>query len=102
MPQQTYDMSLKQHKELMKYLLAGHKKLEQTRDTEVWQVYLQACQRLENRIIDLETTRQISLQLLSQIRLFMAADQELIEKLRANLNQTIPLWRNQQALKKKN
>ena len=60
--------------------------------------YSDACTRFEKRLFDLETTRLVSIQMAPQIRLLQQADQEIVDKLRSNVINTIPLWRNQMVL----
>ncbi len=60
--------------------------------------YESACKRFEKRIFDLETTRLVSIQMAPQIRLLQDADQPVVDKLRSDVINTIPLWRNQMVL----
>ena len=46
----------------------------------------------------METTRLVSIQTAPQIRLLQNADREVADKLRSNVINTIPLWRNQMVL----
>lgn len=43
-------------------------------------------------IFDLETTRLVSIQMAPQIRLLQNADQQVVDKLRSDVINTIPLW----------
>ena len=113
---QMYDMNLDFYKELTMYIIAGKKALdnakngklvelhdqaEQTNDQLIIQKYRDyddACKRFEKRIYDLETTRLVSIQMAPQIRLLQNADQEVVDKLRSDVINTIPLWRNQMVL----
>ncbi len=113
---QMYDMNLDFYKELTMYIIAGKKALdnakngklvelhdqaEKTNDQLVIQKYRDyddACKRFEKRIYDLETTRLVSIQMAPQIRLLQNADQEVVDKLRSDVINTIPLWRNQMVL----
>lgn len=110
---QMYDMNLEFYKELTMYIIAGKKALEIARNTKLLELrdkadatqdqldiqtyrdYTDACTRFEKRIYDLETTRLVSIQMAPQIRLLQNADQELVDKLRSDIINTIPLWRNQ-------
>ena len=47
---------------------------------------------------NLESTRLVSIQMAPQIRLLQNADQEVVDKLRSDIINTIPLWRNQMVL----
>lgn len=114
--EQMYDMNLQFYKELTMYIIAGKKALEIARNTQLVELrdkaeetqdqldiqlyrdYEDACQRFEKRIFDLETTRLVSIQMAPQIRLLQNADQEVVNKLRSDIINTIPLWRNQMVL----
>lgn len=113
---QMYDMNLEFYKELTMYIIAGKKALEIARNTKLEELrmkaeasqdqldvqnyrdYDNACKRFEKRIFDLETTRLVSIQMAPQIRLLQNADQEVVDKLRSDVINTIPLWRNQMVL----
>lgn len=113
---QMYDMNLEFYKELTMYIIAGKKALQQARSTklvelqkkaalsqdqldiQVYRDYDDACTRFEKRLFDLETTRLLSIQQAPQIRLLQNADQEVVDKLRSDIINTIPLWRNQMVL----
>lgn len=109
-------MNLEYYKELTMYIIAGKKALELARngrmvelrnkaeltqdqlDIQLYRDYSDACKRFEKRLFDLETTRLVSIQMAPQIRLLQQADQEVVDKLRSNVINTIPLWRNQMVL----
>ena len=113
---QMYDMNINFYKELTMYIIAGKKALETARatklvelkekaeqtqdqlDVQMYRDYDDACKRFEKRIFDLETTRLVSIQMAPQIRLLQNADQEVVDKLRSDVINTIPLWRNQMVL----
>lgn len=113
---QMYDMNIQFYKELTMYIIAGKKALEIARSTkfvelkekaestqdqldiQMYRDYDDACKRFEKRIFDLETTRLVSIQMAPQIRLLQNADQEVVDKLRSDVINTIPLWRNQMVL----
>ena len=114
--EQMYDMNLEFYKKLTMYIIAGKKALKLARSTrleelrnkaettqdqltiQLYRDYDDACKRFEKRIFDLETTRLVSIQMAPQIRLLQNAEQEEVDKLRANIINTIPLWRNQMVL----
>lgn len=54
--------------------------------------------RLEKRVFDLTTAREISLQQAPQIRLIQKTNQELADKIQSSVNTAIPLWKNQVAI----
>ena len=114
--EQMYDMNLEFYKELTMYIIAGKKALKLARSTrleelrnkaevtqnqltiQLYRDYDDACKRFEKRIFDLETTRLVSIQMAPQIRLLQNAEQEEVDKLRSDIINTIPLWRNQMVL----
>ena len=114
--EQMYDLNLECYKELTMYILAGKKALEIARNTKLAELrnkaeltqdqldiqlckdYEDACQRFEKRVFDLETTRLISIQMAPQIRILQNADQQVVARLRSDIINTIPLWRNQMIL----
>ena len=111
-----YDMNMDFYKELTMYIIAGKKALEQAKNTklaelqekaassndqmntQIYNDYANSCKRFEKRLSDLEITRLLSIQMAPQIRLLQNADQEVVDKLRADILNTIPLWRNQMVL----
>lgn len=113
---QMYTVNLGFYKELTMYIIAGKKALEVARNTQLVELrekamqsndqldiqlyrdYEDVCKRFEKRIFDLETTRLLSIQTAPQIRLLQNASQEVADKLRADIINTIPLWRNQMVL----
>lgn len=113
---QMYEMNLEFYKDLTMYIIAGKKALKIARNTrlkeleakaqttqdqldiQVYKDYGDACNRFEKRLLDLETTRLVSIQMAPQIRLLQNADQQVVDKLRSDVINTIPLWRNQMVL----
>ena len=113
---QMYDQNLSFYKELTMYIIAGKKALEKAKSTklaelrknaektqdqldiQLYRDYEGACNRFEKRIFDLETTRLVSIQMAPQIRLLQEANQEVADKLRSDVINTIPMWRNQMVL----
>lgn len=111
-----YEANLTYFKELTMYILAGKKKLEQTRDTELAQLLEKAkasglpedvqaakdleskCQRFEKKLHDLELTRTISIQTAPQIRMVQGNNTLMVEKIQSTLVNTIPLWKSQMVL----
>ena len=114
--EQMYHMNLEFYKELTMYIIAGKKALKLAKSTrleelrnkaeatqyqltiQLYRDYDDACKRFEKRIFDLETTRLVSIQMAPQIRLLQNAEQEEVDKLRTDIINTIPLWRNQMVL----
>ena len=111
-----YDLNLTYFKELSMYILAGKKKLQQTRDVELAGLLEKAktsglpedaqaakdlealCDRFEKKIHDLELTRMVSIQTAPQIRLVQNSDTMMVEKIQSTIVNTIPLWRSQMVL----
>ena len=113
---QMYELNLKYYKELTMYILAGKKKLEAVRTTELpalkakaeqtgaqedAQCYndtAQMCERFEKKLHDLELTRMISVQMGPQTRPLQNNDILMVEKIQSSLVNTIPLWKSQMVL----
>lgn len=113
---QMYDMNLQYYKEITMYIIAGKKALDRARatrlvqlrekaemtqdqlDIQLYRDFEDTCFRFEKKIHDLDTTRLVSIQLAPQIRLLQNANQEVVDKLRSDVINTIPLWRNQMVL----
>lgn len=111
-----YEQNLIYFKELSMYILAGKKKLNQVRNTELVQLVEKAklsglpedaqaakdleglCNRFEKKIHDLELTRMISIQTAPQIRLVQNSDTMMVEKIQSTVVNTIPLWKSQMVL----
>ena len=111
-----YDLNLNYFKELSMYILAGKKKLQTTRETELAALLEKAktsglpedaqaakdlealCDRFEKKIHDLELTRMISIQTAPQIRLVQNSDTMMVEKIQSTVVNTIPLWKSQMVI----
>ena len=113
---QMYELNLKYYKELTMYILAGKRRLEEVRSTELPALKAQAeqsaaqedaqkyndlaqmCDRFEKKLHDLELTRMISVQMGPQTRLLQNNDTLMVEKIQSSLVNTIPLWKSQMVL----
>ncbi len=111
-----YEQNKVYFKELSMYILAGKRKLEQVRTTELPALLERAnksglpedaqaakdldslCTRFEKKIHDLELTRMISIQTAPQIRLVQNNDTIMVEKIQSTIVNTIPLWKSQMVL----
>lgn len=111
-----YALNLNYFKELSMYILAGKKKLEEIRSTELPQLMAKAqasglpedaqaakdldslCERFEKKIHDLELTRMIVVQTAPQIRLVQGNDTLMAEKIQSTIVNTIPLWKSQMVI----
>lgn len=110
---QLYERNQQNTKELTMYILAGRKKLQEVRSTQLPALTArakesglpedaqaandleQACVRFEKKLYDLELTRQVSIQMAPQIRMVQNNDTVMTEKIQSTLVNTIPLWKNQ-------
>ena len=113
---QMYDLNTKYYKELTMYIIAGKKRLEYLRSTELVELKKKAeatgaqedaqayndfanlCTRFEKKLHDLELTRMISIQMGPQTRLLQNNDTQMLEKIQSSLVNTIPLWKSQMVL----
>ena len=111
-----YELNLTYFKELTMYIIAGKKKLNEVRSTQLRELLAKAqqsglpedaqaardldgqCNRFEKKIHDLELTRQISIQTAPQIRLVQSNDTLMVEKIQSTIVNTIPLWKSQMVL----
>ena len=111
-----YELNLAYFKELTMYILAGKKRLEEVRATELKELQDKAeasglvedaqkakdlaaqCDRFEKKIYDLELTRTIALQTAPQIRMVQTSDAMMAEKIQSTIVNTIPLWKNQMVI----
>ena len=111
-----YALNLNYFKELSMYILAGKKKLEEVKTTELPQLMNKAqisglpedaqaakdldslCDRFEKKIHDLELTRMIAIQTAPQIRLVQGNDTLMAEKIQSTIVNTIPLWKSQMVI----
>ena len=113
---QMYEMNLKYYKELTMYILAGKKRLEQVKatdleelrkkaeatgapeDAQAYNDLVQMCNRFEKKLHDLELTRMVSIQMGPQTRMLQNNDTLMVEKIQSSLVNTIPLWKSQMVL----
>ena len=111
-----YEQNLNYFTELTMYILAGKKKLEETRNGKLAELKNKAmmsglpedaqaardldekCNRFEKKLHDLELTRTIAMQTAPQIRLIQNNDTVMVEKIQTTIVNTIPLWKSQMVL----
>lgn len=111
-----YEQNLNYFKELTMYILAGKKKLEETRNGKLTEMKNKAalsglpedaqaardldekCSKFEKKLHDLELTRTIAMQTAPQIRLIQNNDTVMVEKIQTTIVNTIPLWKSQMVL----
>ena len=113
---QLYDLNMTYFHELTMYIVAGEKRLQEVRETDLVKLREQAeasgdamdaqkandldaqCDRFEKKLHDLKLTRQISMQMAPQIRLLQNNNSLLVERIQSTLVNTLPLWKNQMVL----
>ena len=111
-----YDQNSDYFHQLTLYIIAGDKKLEQVRATELKELQDKAaksgdamdaqkandlaaqCDRFEKKLYDLKLTRQVSIQMAPQIRLLQNNDSLLVERIQSTLSNPLPLWKSQMVL----
>ncbi len=113
---QLYDLNMTYFHELTMYIVAGEKRLQKVRETDLKELRAAAeksgdamdaqkandlaaqCDRFEKKLYDLKLTRQISMQMAPQIRLLQNNNSILVERIQSTLVNTLPLWKNQMVL----
>lgn len=113
MLEELYDKNYDYYEALNVYIAAGEVKMEELQ-TEVIPKAIQHAEssdnqmevqkvndlnqflnRLDKRVYDLKTARQMTIQQAPQIRLIQNTNQALSEKIQTSINTAIPLWKNQ-------
>ena len=113
---QLYEKNLINFKELSMYILAGQKRIEEIKatdlpaalkraeesklpeDAQIANDLQNAIVRFEKKIHDLELTRVIAIQMAPQIRLVQNNDTLMVEKIQSTIMNTIPLWKSQMVI----
>lgn len=113
---EMYKTNLEYFKELTMYIVAGKEKIKemnekvipelrehvsQSRDEAEAQKLsdlINAVNRFEKKVYDLQLSRQISLQMGPQIRLIQNNDAQLADKIQSSILNSIPLWKNQMVI----
>lgn len=113
---QMYQLNQTYFKELSMYILAGKKKVDKARQTELEALrqkaiasgtqedaqavsdYSSMIERFEKKVHDLELTRMVALQMAPQIRMVQSNDTVMAEKIQSTIVNTIPLWKNQMVI----
>ncbi len=113
---EMYKTNLAYFKELTMYIVAGKEKLKELNEKTIpafrEQVQqsgdeaemqklndlVNAVNRFEKKVHDLQLSRQISLQMGPQIRLIQNNDAQLADKIQASIVNSIPLWKNQMVI----
>ncbi len=113
---EMYKMNLAYLKELSMYIIAGKEKIKELNETVIPAMkekamqsgdeadaqklndLLNAVNRFEKKVYDLQLSRQISLQMAPQIRLIQNNDAQLADKIQSSIVNSIPLWKNQMVI----
>ncbi|MDO5038057.1 MAG: toxic anion resistance protein [Tissierellia bacterium] len=113
---QMYDLNQSYFKELTMYIMAGEKKLQEVRKTQLPSLRQEAQEaqssllaqqandlenlaiRFEKKLHDLDLTRMVSLQMAPQIRMVQSSNTVMAEKIQSTVINTIPIWKNQMVL----
>lgn len=113
---QMYQLNQTYFKELSMYILAGKKKVDKARQTELETLrqkaiasgtqedaqavsdYSSMIEHFEKKVHDLELTRMVALQMAPQIRMVQSNDTVMAEKIQSTIVNTIPLWKNQMVI----
>ncbi len=111
-----YDDALVFFNELAWYIQAGEDKLEEVRtkdipalatkaeessemlDAQALRDMTERANDLERKTHDLKLTRQVTMQMLPQIRMIQDVDKGLVTKISSSILTTIPLWKTQIAM----
>jgi uncharacterized protein YaaN involved in tellurite resistance len=111
-----FDSTGEYFRQLMGYCMAGKLKLEEVKNGELLELrekakasgeqldaqavndLLQQIDRFEKRLMDIELTRTVCLQMLPQIRLVQNNDMILAEKIQSTVSNALPLWKNQMVI----
>lgn len=113
---EMYKLNASYFKELSMYIVAGKKRVQQVRATDLVVLTKKAeasnlpedaqaakdlasyCDRFEKKLHDLELSRMVSLQTAPQLRLIQNNNTMMVEKIQSTLVNTIPLWKNQMVI----
>lgn len=113
---EMYKTNLEYFKELTMYIVAGKEKIKEMNEKIIPELREQAARsgdeaeaqklndlvnavnRFEKKVYDLQLSRQISLQMGPQIRLIQNNDAQLADKIQSSIVNSIPLWKNQMVI----
>lgn len=113
---EMYNTNLAYFKELTMYIVAGKEKIKEMNQKTIPELRAKAVEsgdeveaqklndlvnavnRFEKKIYDLQLSRQISLQMGPQIRLIQNNDAQLADKIQSSIVNSIPLWKNQMVI----
>ena len=111
-----YENNYNYFKELSLYIIAGNEKIKELNeiilpdmkakaeesgaeiDAQKYNDMLNATNRFEKKVHDLQLTRTISLQMAPQIRLIQNNAAQLVDKVQSSIVNSIPLWKNQMVI----
>lgn len=113
---EMYKTNLEYFKELTMYIVAGKEKIKEVNEKTIpaqrekasesgdeieaqkLNDLVNAVNRFEKKVYDLQLSRQISLQMGPQIRLIQNNDALLADKIQSSIVNSIPLWKNQMVI----
>lgn len=113
---EMYKTNLDYFKELTMYIVAGKEKIKEMNEKVIPELREQttrsgdeaeaqklndlvnAVNRFEKKVYDLQLSRQIALQMGPQIRLIQNNDAQLADKIQSSIVNSIPLWKNQMVI----
>ena len=108
-----YEANEEYYKELTYYIEAGNRRIKEIKENELPPLIAKAQEsgnsidaqevstlenqinRFEKKVYDLELTRQVSIQMMPQVRMIQASNSIMAEKIQTTIVNTIPLWKTQ-------
>ena len=108
-----YEANEEYYKELTYYIEAGNRRIKEIKENELPPLVAKAQEsgnsidaqevstlenqinRFEKKVYDLELTRQVSIQMMPQVRMIQASNAIMAEKIQTTIVNTIPLWKTQ-------
>lgn len=100
--QTLYDKNAEYYNNLTEYINYGHKKVEEIEENDLAKLDINSMEyntvkseleRFKSRLLDLELSKNVSLQLAPQIKLLQASNEKLVNKIQTTIVSTIPLWK---------
>lgn len=102
-----YDNNVEYIKELERYIIAAKLKIQEIEEEiankgEVSDVYdeleirelSEFVNRLDKKVVDLQLTRQITIQSLPQVKIVQGNNSLMVDKIQSTILNTVPMWRN--------
>lgn len=100
--QTLYDRNTEYYNNLTEYINYGYKKVKEIEENELinlepnsmeYNTFKSELERFKSRLLDLELSKNVSLQLAPQIKLLQASNEKLVNKIQTTIVSTIPLWK---------